>query len=70
MFAWKVKAVAIQLRPTTNWPTPNAQPTSSARHIFFDRQISSHSTANATGSKGHRPTGSKAKAEAAPSSNA
>ena len=67
---WKVKAVAIQLRPTANCPTPNAQPVSSERHRLFERQMNSHSRAKATGSKGHKPAGSKAKAEATPASNA
>ena len=66
MFDWKVKAVAIQLRPTTKWPTPNDQPTSKPRSRVLERQISSHRTAKATGSSGHQPTGSNANADAAP----
>ena len=67
MFAWKVKAVAIQLRPTTNWPRPNAQPIEQRRATGSSRgRCNSHRTANATGSSGHSPTGSNANAEAAP----
>src|SRR4051812_32782979 len=70
MFDWKVKAVAIQLRPTTNWPNPNAHPVRSARGIERDRQINSHSSANATGSSGHHSVGAKARADPAPASKA
>ncbi len=70
MAAWKVKAVAIQLRPTTNWPRPKIQPNSSPRPRLLARQMSSHRIAKATGSNGHNAAGSKAKAEAAPAKKA
>ena len=70
MLLWKVKAVAIQLSPTTNCPTPNAQPMSRLRHRVFSRSSSSHKAANATSISGHQPTGANAKAETAPAMKA
>src|SRR6187551_2109976 len=66
MAAWKVKAVAIQFRPTTNWPTPNSQPIKSARRRPFVCHSSQSSIAKAAGIISHSPAGSKAKADAAP----
>jgi len=66
IFAWKVKAVAIQLRPSMNWPRPNPQPFSRARRNEPVRLMSSHNRAKAAGIKGHQPTGWNAKAERMP----
>ena len=38
--------------------------------MLFARQMNSHISARATGSSGHKPVGSKAKADAAPARNA
>jgi hypothetical protein len=65
-----VKAVAIQLRPTANWPMPKPQPMSNARRRLGAREMSSHKTAKASGINGHQPKGWKANAEPAPRSSA
>ena len=50
--------MAIQLRPTTNWPKPNAQPISSRAERSRGEQLAS---GEGDGISGHQPTGSKAR---------